>query len=285
MRSSWLASATNCRTRVSLCWRAVRAEETCPSMRLRAAPTWPTSVRGSASGTRSWRAGSPLCRGSSETRVAVAATRRRGRRATPTRTCPAREAAIRPARVTQTSTAIRVRTVRSVSRSGSPRAMLPSGAVSTRKSPSPGRSSSTGSVTPLAAASCAAPASAAACASFRGWPRSYEAPSPGVLRALPRTLPSESRRIPAAPSGVPGAQRKLTPPSRDAFPGRIAMSTEVRSCLSTWSTRCERRARVVTVPMAAPTTAISTTAETTSRVRSDQGRRRRLSRMATTPQA
>ena len=87
VRSSWLASATNCRTRVSLSCRALSAEPTCPSIRLSAAPTCPTSVRESASaaGTRSRRATSPLCRGSSDTRVAV--VRRpacSGRSATPT---------------------------------------------------------------------------------------------------------------------------------------------------------------------------------------------------------
>ncbi len=49
-----------------------------------------------------------MCRGSSETRVAVAATLRRGRVATPTMTVPAREAATRPAAVTLASTMIRV---------------------------------------------------------------------------------------------------------------------------------------------------------------------------------
>lgn len=75
--------------------------------------------------------------------------------------------------------------------------------------------------------------------------------------------------------------------SRAGFPpgARAAILTEVFSCSSSSVTRYERRAKVVTVPMAAPTTAISATAETTSRVRSDQGRRprgRRFVRRATT---
>ena len=77
--------------RLALLPRVQGAEPTCPSIRLSAAPTCPTSVRASASD-----AGHPLvqrhlaaCRGSSETRVAVAATRRSGRRATPTIAAPA----------------------------------------------------------------------------------------------------------------------------------------------------------------------------------------------------
>ena len=46
MRSSWLASATNCRTRISLRCRALRASLTFSSIRLSATPTWPTSVCG-----------------------------------------------------------------------------------------------------------------------------------------------------------------------------------------------------------------------------------------------
>ena len=57
-------------------------------MRLNAAPTWPTSVRGSASGTRSGRLTSPLASGSWVTLVAVAATRRSGRSETRTQPVP-----------------------------------------------------------------------------------------------------------------------------------------------------------------------------------------------------
>ncbi len=51
VRSSWLASATNCRTRVSLSWRACRAPWTWSSIRFSAAPTRPASVCGSHSDT------------------------------------------------------------------------------------------------------------------------------------------------------------------------------------------------------------------------------------------
>ncbi|MFD5367780.1 hypothetical protein [Streptomyces sp. NPDC127103] len=47
----------------------------------------------------------------------------------------------------------------------------------------------------------------------------------------------------------------------------------LRSESSAWSYRYERNAIVVTVPMTAATTAISATAETTSRVLSDHGPR------------
>ncbi|MFD4319789.1 hypothetical protein [Streptomyces sp. NPDC058548] len=47
----------------------------------------------------------------------------------------------------------------------------------------------------------------------------------------------------------------------------------LRSESSAWSYRYERNAIVVTVPMTAATTAISATAETTRRVRSDHGPR------------
>src|ERR1035438_10180748 len=48
VRSSWLASAANRRSRASLAARRARAASTCSSIRLNAAPTWPTSVRGFA---------------------------------------------------------------------------------------------------------------------------------------------------------------------------------------------------------------------------------------------
>lgn len=65
--------------------------------------------------------------GSSETRVAVDATRRRGRRATPTMAAPARDAATRPAAVTLTSTTMRVLRVSCTSVSGRPTMVLPPG--------------------------------------------------------------------------------------------------------------------------------------------------------------
>ena len=67
VRSSWLASAANRRSRASLAARRASAASTCPSIRLNAEPTWPTSVRGSASGTRSGSVTSPLASGSSAT--------------------------------------------------------------------------------------------------------------------------------------------------------------------------------------------------------------------------
>ena len=57
-------------------------------MRLSAAPTWPTSVPGLASGTRSGIVTWPLLSGSSVTLVAVAATRRSGRSDTRTQAVP-----------------------------------------------------------------------------------------------------------------------------------------------------------------------------------------------------
>ena len=122
VRSSWLASATNWRTRVSLSCRAVSAAETCPSIRLSAAPTWPTSVRGSvsASGTRSDSSTVPRSSGSSETLVAVAATRRSGRRVSRTISAPAMPASSRPPAATAAMiTASRV-TVSCTPDSGSP---------------------------------------------------------------------------------------------------------------------------------------------------------------------
>ena len=67
VRSSWLASATNWRTFISLACRAASALSTWPSMWFSAEPTWPTSVRGSvsAAGTRTGSATSPWSSGSS----------------------------------------------------------------------------------------------------------------------------------------------------------------------------------------------------------------------------
>ena len=110
VRSSWLASATKCRTRVSLACRAASASATWPSIRLSAAPTCPTSVRGSVStaGTRTDSATSPRSSGSSATRLAVAATRRSGRRLRPMTVAPispASSAAASPMAVSRTMTA------------------------------------------------------------------------------------------------------------------------------------------------------------------------------------
>ena len=79
MRSSWLASAAKLRSRASLACRRASADSTWPSIRLNAVPSWPTSVRGSASGTRCGRSTRPLASGSSVTSAAVAVTRRSGR--------------------------------------------------------------------------------------------------------------------------------------------------------------------------------------------------------------
>ena len=83
VRSSWLASATNCRMRSSLRWRTASEASTWSSSVFSAAPTRPVSVRGSASagGTRSVIDTSPRSRGWLATRLAVAATSRSGRSA------------------------------------------------------------------------------------------------------------------------------------------------------------------------------------------------------------
>ena len=79
VRSSWLASAANRRSRASLAARRRSAVSTCPSIRLNASPTWPVSVPGSVSGTPAGIATSPDSSGSSATWDAVTATRRSGR--------------------------------------------------------------------------------------------------------------------------------------------------------------------------------------------------------------
>ncbi len=98
MRSSWLASATNWRTRVSL---ALPGGE-----RVGDVPEHPVERRADLAdlgarvgvGVRNpfGRATSPRSRGSSATREAVAATRRSGRRASRTTTSPARTASNAP---------------------------------------------------------------------------------------------------------------------------------------------------------------------------------------------
>ena len=108
MRSSWLASATNRRTRVSLSWRARRAEATCSSIRFSAVPTCPTSVpvSVSGSGTRTASATSPRSSGSWVTRRAVPATRPSGRSASRTVTVAARAIATSPDSATPVMTRV-----------------------------------------------------------------------------------------------------------------------------------------------------------------------------------
>ena len=119
VRSSWLASAANRRSRVSLAARRARADSTCWSIRLNAAPTWPTSVRGSSSGTRADRLMS-VSSGSSVTMVAVAATRRSGRSDSRTSTTP-EPATSRTTTANTTASAIStLRRVSSTVRSGRP---------------------------------------------------------------------------------------------------------------------------------------------------------------------
>ncbi len=82
MRSSWEASATNCRSFTSDACRAASAPSTLSSMWLKASPTRPTSLTGSvsASGTRTMPSTSPLSSGRFDTVVAVAASRFSGAR-------------------------------------------------------------------------------------------------------------------------------------------------------------------------------------------------------------
>ena len=95
VRSSWLASAANRRSRASLAARRRSAVSTCPSMRLNASPSWPVSVPGSVSGTPLGIATSPDSSGSSATRDAVAATRRSGRSDSRTHPVPSTPASTR----------------------------------------------------------------------------------------------------------------------------------------------------------------------------------------------
>ena len=126
MRSSWLASATNWRTCSSDSWRAASAASTCPSIRLIAPPTLPTSVSGWAYGTRSLMLTSPLSRGSSDTRVAVSATLVRGRSPRRTRTSAAAAASSSPIAPTAPSTAPYHATVVPTAAVGSAVTTLPS---------------------------------------------------------------------------------------------------------------------------------------------------------------
>ena len=120
VRSSWLASAAKRRSRASEAARRARAASTWPSIRLNAVPTWPTSVRGLASGTRSLSVTSPLASGSCVTRAAVAATRRNGRndnRTNPVPSSPVSTSAAENATTSAISTFLRVD---SMAASGSP---------------------------------------------------------------------------------------------------------------------------------------------------------------------
>lgn len=89
-------------------------------MRLKAAATRPTSVPGSASGARGGSATSPLASGSSLTRVAVAATRLRGRSDQRTQSAPTTPVTTRAAPKTIAATASSRWTALSTGSSGSP---------------------------------------------------------------------------------------------------------------------------------------------------------------------
>ena len=82
LRSSWLASATNCLTFDSDCSRAFSASSTLSSIRLNERPTRPTSLRGSRSrsSSRSGRVTRPVSRSISETLLAVFMRRLSGAR-------------------------------------------------------------------------------------------------------------------------------------------------------------------------------------------------------------
>ena len=67
----------------------LQAPPTLSSIRFSAVPTWPTSVRGSTSGTRSASSTSPRSSGSALTLAAVSATRSSGRSSRRTSTAPA----------------------------------------------------------------------------------------------------------------------------------------------------------------------------------------------------
>ena len=95
VRSSWLASAANRRSRASLAARRRSAVSTWPSIRLNASPTWPVSVSGSVSGTPAGSDTSPDSRGSSATCEAVVATRRSGRSENRTQRVPSTPASSR----------------------------------------------------------------------------------------------------------------------------------------------------------------------------------------------
>lgn len=88
--------------------------------------------------------------------------------------------------------------------------------------------------------------------------------TPSTISSLPATV-----RPPTAPIGRPGCWTMDRSRSIGPRSGRFAAAT---SCLSSCLTRLECMAIVVTVPITATTTAISATADTTSRVRSDQRR-------------
>ena len=120
VRSSWLASAAKRRSRASEAARRASAASTWPSIRLNAAPTWPTSVRGLASGTRSGSVTWPLASGSCVTRVAVAATRRNGRNDNRTNPVPSNPVNTNAAENAATSAISTWRRVASMSLSGRP---------------------------------------------------------------------------------------------------------------------------------------------------------------------
>jgi hypothetical protein len=120
VRSSCEASAANRRSRASLASRRPRARSTWYSIRLNAAPTRPTSVLGSLSGTPAGSVTSPESSGSSATRAAVTATRRSGRSDNRTSTVPSTPASTSTHRKTISSAAATWPSVCSTVLSGRP---------------------------------------------------------------------------------------------------------------------------------------------------------------------
>ncbi len=144
--------------------------------------------------------------------MAVAATRRSGRRATPTRAVPAIEAASSPAAVTQTSTTIRVVSARLTSALGMPtRTVAPSAVVaaSTRYPPRPGRSTlRVPSPLPGAAAS-----RASAWSPVSGFALSWARSPLSATTFDAVTSPSSPTSAPNVPSGWPPPPTKPSGPA------------------------------------------------------------------------
>src|SRR6478752_6937315 len=261
VRSSWLASATNWRSCISLSCRASKAAPTWSSMWLSAAPTWPTSVAGSASGTRSASSTSPRSNGRAVTRRAVVATRSSGSSSRRTSTAPITPATASVIAATSSSVVTRLVTVWLSWASGRPVIWTePSRrvAATTRYWPSVGRSSVIGR----------APGGKASIGgmSFGGKVRSLP---PRVRTRASVTWPSMTLTVMRSGGPPPWGPSPMASGGGRFRPGPLLI--DARSASSREINEC-RTASAVTSPITTAAAASSTSVSATRRVRNDRAR-------------
>ena len=271
VRSSWLASAMNCRSRISLSWRASSAPPTLSSIWLSAVATCPTSVRGSTSRTRSTSSTSPRSSGSALTVAAVSATRSSGRSSRRTSTAPATPAPTSATPITITSMRTRPSTTSWASPAGWPEDVG-------RRRRSAWRPP--GSRRPTGPPSSVGRRAAARRARPRRPPAPPSNPPPRLLTSARWTAPSRTMAperaralgraeedCRAAADSRPAAATELPGLHEDEPVARVRSTSRSSRLNRNW-----RRASVVVTPITAKATASSRRTVATSRARRVCGR-------------